>query len=97
VKKKDDARPVRVVLRGYGQIRRFFKELGFNPPPGAGTLYKWARYKGCPISRALDGNRVVSDAKDLAVWIRKKYFGTRVGRPRDTGPSGDTPVSADPN
>lgn len=96
MKPKDDARPRRVVLRGYGQIRRFFKELGFNPPPGASTLYKWARYKGCPIKRAMNGNRVVSDAKDLAAWIRRKYFGQHVGAARNADTNGDTATEVNP-
>ena len=95
MKKKDDAVPRRVVLRGYGQIRRFFKELGFSPPPGAGTLYKWARYKGCPIKRAMNGNRVVSDAKELAAWIRKKYFGEPVGSARKTDTDSNNPAPSD--
>ena len=84
-------RPRRIVLRGYSQIRAFFREMGFTPPPHEATLYKWARKKGCPIKRAIDGNRVVCDAKELATWIRTKYFGEQVGsRAENAKPDGDT-------
>ena len=88
--KKEGKRPRRVVLRGYSQIRAFFREMGFTPPPHEATLYKWARHKGCPIQRAMGGNRVASDAKALAAWIRNEYFGSPVGkRPETTEPDRD--------
>ena len=91
---KKPERQRRVVLRGYGQIRAFFREMGFNPPPHEATLYKWARHKECPISKAMDGSRVVADAKDLAKWIRVRYFGRRVGEVvKKPAPDDDNSVS----
>lgn len=88
---KEGKRPRRIVLRGYSQIRAFFREMGFSPPPHEATLYKWARHKGCPIMKAMGGNRVAADAKDLATWIRTEYFGDHVGtRPQTAEPDGDT-------
>lgn len=64
----------RLVLRGYGQIRRFWQEMGINPPPHVTSLRSWRENRGCPIRHALGGHRVVADAQELARWIRDVWM-----------------------